>query len=237
MLPPLAGALVAEAFGLFALSFVGILAIHQLGQAPTGLIGIAIAQGLILAIAITIAAPISGGHINPAVTIGLLALGKIKPSAAIAYIVAQCVGGLLAGLAIMALIKANGAAIVANGTPVIALNTAREPLITIPGAVVAEAITTFFLMMAVLGTAVDPRAPKIGGFGIGLTVTADILAIGPLTGAAMNPARAFGPALAASMGHADIPWSQHWIYWVAPIAGALAASLLYRLFFEPRSAR
>jgi aquaporin Z len=88
-------------------------------------------------------------------------------------------------------------------------------------------------MLAVWMTAVDPRAPKIGGFGIGLTVTADILAIGPLTGAAMNPARATGPALAAAMGGGQIAWGQHWLYWVGPALGAIVASLLYQFVFAP----
>jgi len=231
-MPRLVPSLVAEAIGVFALSFIGILAIQQLGAVPGGLIGIALAHGLILSIMITATAHISGGHLNPAVTLGLLAIGKIKPPAAIAYIVAQVLGGLLAGLAVILMTKDHGAAVVASGTPGLG-HVAQVPIITIGGACIAEFIATFFLMSAVLGTAVDPRAPKIGGFGIGLTVTADILAIGPLTGAAMNPARATGPALAAAMGRVSIVWSDHWIYWVAPVAGAIAAALVYKAFFSP----
>ena len=88
-------------------------------------------------------------------------------------------------------------------------------------ALALEGTLTFFLMLAVLGTAVDSMAPKIGGFGIGLTVAMDILVGGPLTGAAMNPARVFGPGLAAGF------WEYHWVYWIGPIAGAAFASWLY----------
>src|SRR3954451_953448 len=84
-----------------------------------------------------------------------------------------------------------------------------------------EAVLTFLLLFAVFGTAVDPRAPKIGGFGIGLTVAFDILVGGPISGAAMNPARVFGPAVIGNH------WESHWVYWVAPILGGVIGALLY----------
>jgi len=228
-------ALVGEAIGVFALSFVGILAINQ---SAGGLVGVALAHGLILSIMITIFAATSGGHLNPAVTIGLMVGGKIKPGDAIAYIIAQVFGGFLAGLALMAIFKTNAAQIVANGTPAIATDAVTGlSLITVGGAFIAEMIATFFLVLAVWGTAVDPRAPKIGGFGIGLVVTADILAIGPLTGAAMNPARALGPALASLIGNAKYDWGNHWVYWAGPIAGGIFASVLYKAFMWPKDAK
>ncbi len=256
----LAPALVAEAVGVFALSFIGVLAIHELGDAGTlGLIGIALAHGLILAIMISAFAAVSGGHINPAVTIGLLVGKQIKIGPAIAYIIAQCIGGVLAGLVIMAIFagtKAHpaplpeptnpqavvnpdnaaspGAQLVANGTPALSDIPEKQPVSPM-GAFLAELVATFFLVTAVWGTAVDPRAPKIGGFGIGLTVTADILAIGPLTGAAMNPARAFGPALASALGGAHYDWSTHWIFWAGPITGGILASLLYYHLIYPKT--
>ncbi len=231
-------ALVAEAVGVFALSFVGILAIHELGSVPGGLIGIALAHGLILAIMISAFAATSGGHINPAVTIALLVGGKIKLGPAIAYIIAPCIGGFLAGLVIMAIFNShNGADLVAGGTPALGINVAdNQPYISVFGGFLAEVVTTFFLVTAVWGTAVDPRAPKIGGFGIGLTVAADILAIGPLTGAAMNPARAFGPALASTFAGAHYDWANHWIFWAGPIVGGIIASLLYRGLIYPKNA-
>jgi glycerol uptake facilitator-like aquaporin len=95
-------------------------------------------------------------------------------------------------------------------------------------AIAVEAIATFFLTFAVFGTAVDPKAPRVGGFAIGLTLTASILAIGPLTGASLNPARSFGPAVASGM------FEGHLIYWIGPILGAVAAALIYDLLFLPR---
>src|SRR5206468_4603163 len=88
-----------------------------------------------------------------------------------------------------------------------------------------EAILTFFLVFVVFGTGIDARGPKIGGLAIGLTVTLDILFGGPLTGAAMNPARTFGPALAASA------WSAHYVYWLGPLIGGGAAGMVYKTFF------
>ena len=231
-MPRLLPALIAEAIGVFALSFVGILAIHN---PAGGLVGVALAHGLILSIMISIFAATSGGHLNPAVTIGLCVGGKIAPGPAVAYIVAQCAGGFLAGLAILMIFAhADAPAIIAGGTPQIDL---KLPPVTAIGGCFAEMVATFFLVTAVWGTAVDPRAPKIGGFGIGLTVTADILALGPLTGAAMNPARAFGPAVAGAFAGASYNWSSHWIFWVGPIAGGILASLIYRGFIYPKDTR
>ena len=252
-------ALVAEAIGVFALSFIGILAIHELGAVPGGLIGIALAHGLILAIMISVFMAVSGGHINPAVTVGLLVGGKIKIGPALAYIIAQGIGGILAGLVVIAIFASTpkhpapapeptnpqavvslenagspGAQLVANGTPSLSDIPEKQPVSPF-GAFLAETVATFFLVLAVWGTAVDPRAPKIGGFGIGLVVTADILAIGPLTGAAMNPARAFGPALASTLGGAHYDWANHWIFWAGPLLGGILASLIYRGLIYPKN--
>ncbi|HEY4330015.1 MAG TPA: aquaporin [Phycisphaerae bacterium] len=227
-------ALVAEAIGTFGLCFVGIMAIHVHAiQHEAGLISVALAHGLILAIMISIFAATSGGHLNPAVTLGLLAGGKIKGGPAVGYIIAQCIGGILAGFAVMAIFPQDpkaadfGRTIVLQGTPAMADGSGITQ-ISLIGGCIAEAIATFFLVTAVWGTAVDPRAPKIGGFGIGLTVAADILAIGPLTGAAMNPARAFGPAVAATIAGGHYDWANHWVYWIGPVAGGVLASVIYR---------
>ena len=111
-----------------------------------------------------------------------------------------------------------------------AMTDGKDPAMTAPGfACVLEFIATFFLMFVIMGTAVDNRGvgktAAIGGFGIGLTVAADILCFGPLTGASMNPARSFGPALIG------VTWDFHWVYWVGPIAGALAAAFVYHCVF------
>jgi glycerol uptake facilitator-like aquaporin len=95
-------------------------------------------------------------------------------------------------------------------------------VVTFGQGVVVEAVLTFLLVFAVFGTAVDPRAPRVGGFAIGLVLTFDILAGGPLTGASMNPARTFGPAIASGV------WADHLVYWVGPILGGIVAAGLYR---------
>jgi glycerol uptake facilitator-like aquaporin len=142
-------------------------------------------------------------------------MGRITPPRAALYVLAQLVGGLAAGLALKA-VFADSWQPSALGTP--ALGAGITPLLGIG----IEAILTALLVLAVIGTAVDPRAPRIGGLAIGLAVAADILVGGPLTGAAMNPARWFGPAVAAG-AYAD--W---YVWWIGPAVGAGLAALLYR---------
>ena len=222
---------VAEGLGTFALTFIGagtILTTTFTGG-DASLIAIALAHGLVLAIAVSATMNISGGHINPAVTITMLVTGRIKPPLAIGYIVSQLVGASVAGFLLMFIFKSMGEAgaeaIIACklGTP--NLNAA----VSLWMGVLIEIILTFLLVFVIFGTAVDPRAPKIGGFGIGLAVTVDILMGGPLTGAAMNPARTFGTLLGGLGDTADL-WSQHWIYWLAPIVGAVLAGVFYDKF-------
>ena len=222
---------VAEGLGTFALTFIGagtILTTTFTGG-DASLIAIALAHGLVLAIAVSATMNISGGHINPAVTITMLVTGRIKPPLAIGYIVSQLVGASVAGFLLMFIFKSMGEAgaeaIIACklGTP--NLNAA----VLLWMGVLIEIILTFLLVFVIFGTAVDPRAPKIGGFGIGLAVTVDILMGGPLTGAAMNPARTFGTLLGGLGDTADL-WSQHWIYWLAPIVGAVLAGVFYDKF-------
>ena len=209
-------ALTAEVVGTFALCFGGILSIHNSGAANMGgsLLIPALAHGLIFAIFITAFAAISGGHLNPAVTTAMIISKRIKPAAGIAYIVAQIFGGALAGVAVMAC--GLGKDVVLSRTPIPADG------VTMVSAIIAEAICTFFLVLTVLTTAVDKRAPKMGGLFIGLSVTISILAIGPLTGGAMNPARWLGPAL-VTMDHL----ANATIYITGPILGGIFAVLLY----------
>jgi MIP family channel proteins len=230
-------ALVGEAIGVFGLSFVGILAIHQFNEVPSngGLVGVALAHGVMLAIMVTAFMNVSGGHINPAVTIGLLAGGKIKPLDAVLYVAAQVFGGMVAGLAVVAIFGHDeGLKILVGGTPAFHTDASNLKALTVFGAFLAELIATFFLVIAVWGTAVDPRAPKVGGFAIGLTVGVDILAIGPMTGGAMNPARAMGPAIAAMIGGDMTVWANHWIYWAGPVAGGVLATVIYKGLILPK---
>src|SRR5919202_2995942 len=157
---------------------------------------------------------VSGGHFNPAVTFGFVVTGRMRPVTGAIYWIAQLVG---ASLAALLLASAFGADPVSGGTPDLARG------VSFTTGVMVEAVTTFFLVLVVFGTAVDERAPKsVFPLAIGLTVALDIMAAGPITGAAMNPARTFGPGLAS--GH----WAAHWIYWVGPLAGGALASLVYK---------
>ncbi len=210
---------VAEFIGTFALIFIGIGAIHNLGTVPGGLLGIALAHGLTIAVMVSATGGISGGHLNPAVTFGLLVGGKINLKDSVAYWIAQLAGATAAALLIIAIAgHADGVGIVANGTPDL------SDKVSVAQGIAIEAVVTFFLVFVVFGSAVDARAPKIGGLAIGLTVAIGILFAGPWTGGALNPARTFGPALAS--GH----WNNHIVYWVGPMLGGLLAGLIYGRF-------
>jgi len=208
---------IAELVGSFCYFFVaaGIVVADQFTHGSIGLMGIALANGLVLAIMLTALRPVAGGYFNPAVTIGLLLIKKTGRPSAIAFIIAQLIGGALAGFLLRAIFPSSVWEAAYLGVPHLTANVSAGAGLFI------ELLLTFFLMIAVLGTSVDSMAPKLGGFGVGLMLTVDTLIGGTLTGAAANPARAFGPALAANY------WDSHWIYWIGPIIGACIASWLY----------
>ncbi len=213
----------AELIGIFALVFVGggsIMAAQMSGN-PNGLLIAALAHGTILAIMVTATMRISG-HLNPAVTLGFLVTRRIEPTMAMLYIVAQLLGAALAAYALKAVFPAGIAAATRLGGQSISVDLSALQ------AIFVEALATFFLTFVVFGTAVDPQAPKVGGFAIGLAVTADILAFGPLTGASMNPARSFGPAIVSGVLEGQA------VYWIGPIVGSCAAALLYDGLFLRR---
>jgi MIP family channel proteins len=212
----------AEFIGTFALVFIGGGAImaSDLAKNPAGITQIALAHGLILALMVTATMRVSG-HLNPAVTIGFLVTRRIEPIMAGVYLLAQILGAVLAAYALRGLFPAEVAAASRLGGQSVALD------VSMTQAIVLEAIATFFLVFVVFGTAVDPKAPRVGGFAIGLTVAADILAIGPLTGASMNPARSFGPAVVSGIFEGQA------VYWIGPIIGGIAAALLYDMLFIP----
>jgi MIP family channel proteins len=222
-MPSLLRRSIAEALGTFALIFIGVgsVAAKYYPDANYGIYGIATAHALVLAIMITATMAISGGHINPAVTIGLLVARRTTARTAGAYIVAQLIGAVLGALAIKAIFPIGVTRPIALATPAIASN------IQLSQAIALEAILTFFLVSAVFGTCVNAEAPKVGGFAVGLVLWFDIIVGGPLTGAAMNPARAFGPALVAGQ------WVAHGVYWVGPILGAVVAALLWEHVLLP----
>jgi aquaporin Z len=219
------GALLAEFIGTFTLIFIGvgsIIANHTTGGA-VGLTGIALAHGLAIACMVSATAAISGGHLNPAVTLGLLSAGKVKPGTAIKYIISQLAGAVVAAVLIKFCAPADSVTATSLGVP--ALGTGISPA----QGVVTELILTFLFVMVIFGTAVDGRAPKMGGLFIGLAIAFDVLAGGPITGAAMNPARSFGPAMVG--GHLE----NIWVYWVGPIAGAVLAAMVYKSTMEAKA--
>ena len=225
-MPRLASVLVAEAIGTFLFFFVGIGAVvlgSFTGDTSGGLIGVAFAHGLALAVMVSALGAVSGGHFNPAVTFGVWLTGRIEPGRAALYIVAQLVGGVAAALAVRAVFPESAWQPVAIGTPAVADG------ISVTGAIIVEAILTMVLVTAVFGTAIDPRAPKLGGLAIGLAVAVDIMMGGTLTGAAMNPARWFGPA--AVSGN----WANGYVWVIGPLLGAAVAALFYRYVLLPEA--
>jgi len=217
---------VAEFVATLALVFVGagsVIVASTPSLSGSGLVGVAIAHGLVLAVMVSVIGHISGGHVNPAVTVGAWVTGNIRAALAGLYIVAQPAGAVVGALLLRLVFPAADWRRGALGAPLV--NHAAG--MTAGKAAVLEAILTFFLVFAVYGTAIDDRGPfsKIAGLPIGLVLTFDILAGGPLTGAAMNPARALGPELVGGR------WSDWWVYWIGPIGGGIIAAAVYWFSF------
>ena len=215
-------ALIAEFIGTFALIFIGVgaIAADHITGGKLGLTGIALAHGLTIGVMASAVGAISGGHFNPAVTIALWSVKKIDAKNAVGYVIVQCLGAIVAAILIKLAVPADALSAVGMGTPALGLG------ITATMALITEIVLTFFLVFVIYGTAVDSRAPKCGGLFIGLAVTLDIFMGGPISGAAMNPARHLGPALLGG-GLANI-----WIYWVGPIVGGVLAAQVYKTQLE-----
>lgn len=215
-------ALIAEFIGTFTLIFIGVgaIAADNITGGKLGLTGIAFAHGLAIAVMASATAAVSGGHLNPAVTVGLWFAKKINGQAAVGYVIAQCLGAVTAAFLIKLCVPADVLAAIGMGTPALGNG------ISVQMALVTEIILTFFLVFVVYGTAVDVRGPKCGALFIGLTVTLDILMGGPISGAAMNPARYIGPALlGGGLEHC-------WVYWIGPIVGGILAAQIYKTQLE-----
>jgi MIP family channel proteins len=219
----LSTSLLAEFIGTFALVFIGAGA-GALGIG--GLVGVAFAHGLVVVGLAYSYGHISGTHINPAVTLGVLAAGKIDAPRAFSYIVFQIAGGILAAFVLAWVLGGTGtglgATTLARGLEVKDVTITITPLIGL----VVEAILTFFLVNAVMNAGISGKATIPGGLAIGLTLTFCILMGGPLTGASLNPARSIGPALATGN------FSNLWVYLLGPILGGVAAGLLYKAVYE-----
>jgi aquaporin Z len=214
--------MIAEFIGSFVFFFVGIGCAISVGIAgEQGLLVTALGNGLALAIMVSALAHISGGHFNPAITIGFLVTRRIAPLLALMYIVAQLAAGVAAAGMVRWLWPGTAAKAAGYGAP------ALDPGLSTGEGLVLEALLTSFLVFVVFATAADIRGAfkAIAGFAIGLTVTVDILVGGPLTGALMNPARAFGSHVV------DWSWDDAWIWYVGPILGGAIAALLYELLY------
>jgi len=214
---------VAEFIGTFALVLVGGAAIMVAKDtnSPAGLLGIALAHGLTLAVMVSALMRVSG-HFNPAVTLGFLATRRIDTSMAGVYILGQLIGAIVAAYALKFTFPFTLFEVTRGGGQSLALQVSGGQGFAL------EAIATFLMTIVIFGTVVDPKAPRIGGLGYGFVVAANMLAIGPLTGGSMNPARSFGPAVASGIFEAQL------IYWLAPITGAVLAALLYEHLFVRR---
>lgn len=211
--------LLAEGVGAFLLLFVGTGAIIAAGfihaGSGTSLLMSAFAHGLALGIAVTAALYISGGHINPAVTIGMLVARKISVRDSVAYILAQIFGATIAILLLIAIIPSPLGAASGWGLP------ALSSSITVLQGIAIEASITFLLVFSVFMTAANPKiGPKIGGLGVGLTLFILVLFAGPFTGAAANPAVYMGPAIATGN------FANWYVYWIGPVIGGTVAALI-----------
>ncbi|MDP8956866.1 MAG: aquaporin [Actinomycetota bacterium] len=215
---------VAEFVGTFALVFVGAGSIAVTAGTDGALVAVALAHGLVIGVMASAVGHISGGHFNPAVTLGFFLTRRMAPGLAASYWVAQFGAAVLGALFLTLAVPSALTDPVELGAPLVGDGVGAG------AAVVLEAVLTFFLVWVIFATAADPRGAftSIAGLAIGLTITFDILIGGPLTGAAMNPARAFGPELVQGA------WDDFWVWYLGPIVGGAAAALLYEaLYLRP----
>ena len=210
-------AAVAEFVATFALIVIGAGAVLLYANGQLDLTGVALANGLVFAIMISITAHLSGGLVNPAVAISLWVTGKLPTGRAGVLIVAELTGAVAGAFLLRFLLPSELYDSGSGGVP------ALGDGIAVAKGILIEAVTTFVLVFAVFGTMVDDRGPssKTAGLAVGLVLAAGIMAFGPYTGAAMNPARWFGPALATT------DWSDWYVWIVGPISGGIIAGVLY----------
>lgn len=204
----------AEFIGTFAIVFAGTGAImvNAVSDGALTHLGISFVFGAVVAAMIYALGHISDAHFNPAVTLAFWRSGFFDSKKVVSYILAQTTGGVLASLLLWLSLG-----------PVADMGVTRPLADNWLQAFVLETVLTFFLMLVILGTGLDRRGPiGFAGAAIGLTVGLEAACMGPITGASMNPARSFAPALVSGL------WAHHWLYWVAPILGAQIAVVAYR---------
>lgn len=211
--------LLAEFIGTFTLIFIGAgsVLVNEMSNGGVGIVGIAIAHGLAIAVMVSAIGHISGGKLNPAISLGLLFARKLTLRTAVFEIIAQLLGAILAAFFLSLIFPAAIREAVHLGTPSLGNG------ITGAVGILAESILVFFLVFVVFATMVDVEGSFkiVGGFGIGCVILFDILAAASITGPALNPARAFGPALISGF------WQDQYVYWVGPIIGGVLAGLFY----------
>lgn len=221
--------LAAEFVGTFALilaasgSICADQYLRSSGSTGIGILGIAVAQGLAISLMVTSLGHVSGGHFNPAISVGFWVTKRLSTLDTLLYGVAQILGAISAAYFLAAVLPEPVWRPVALGVTNLTTDFTRLH------GMFLEAALTFLLVFVVFATAVDHKGAfsKIAGFAIGLTITMDILIGGPFTGGSMNPARTLGPALAANQ------WNNHGVYWVGPLLGGVLAAVFYdRLFLR-----
>jgi aquaporin Z len=235
----------AELIGTFALVFLGAgtVCVSQMtvmaGQPQPYVVGIALAEGFILAVMLSATVNISGGYLNPAVTLMLWVYKRIDGVKCSWLIGAQILGAVLAGLCLRPLFTENVMISSHLGTPHLNLAAFNENHASMPvllSGIGIETALTFILTFAIFGTMIDPRGPRLAGLGVGLALTACILMGYGLTGAAVNPARWFGTVvweLTVPALQSQAPLSDHAVYWIGPIVGALLAGGIYMTLILP----
>jgi len=226
--------LLAEMVGTALLVLFGagsVVAALKLGKGNVDYPGvgmIAFAFGLVIAIVIYGFGTTSGAHINPAVSISLAVVRRFPWREVPAYVASQLLGGVLGGLLIVAVFGAGATSLGGVGSTSLADGTGYVR------GIAAEGIGTFLLLFAIMALAVDRRAPAgWAGLIIGLAVTVDILLIGPVTGASMNPARTFGPYLTNTLFGGSTPWAEFGVYVIGPLLGGALAAVAYDLIARP----
>ncbi|WP_051677806.1 MIP/aquaporin family protein [Bradyrhizobium sp. URHD0069] len=215
--------LLAEFIGTFSFVFIGAGAAAVVGDGVglPGIAAVAFAHGLAIMAFAFAYGPVSGGHMNPAVTVGVLAAGAMRAGDAVGYIISQLIGGVAGALFLRVVL---GGAETGLGTPALAHNLALGATtltITPAAGFMIEAVLAFFLVTVVLSTAVAGRAGNLAPLAIGMTLTLNIIMGGALTGAPFNPARALGPMVATGN------FNDAWLYVIAPLVGAIVAALLH----------
>ena len=220
----LAPKLLAEFIGTFSFVFIGAgtAAVVGDGMGLPGIVAIALAHGLAITAFVAAYGSVSGGHMNPAVTVGVLAAGAIDVVTAVGYVLSQLVGGIAGALLLRSVL---GGTATGLGTPALAHDLVLGGMsltITPASGFVIEAVLAFFLVTVVLSTAVAGRAGNLAPLAIGITLTFNILMGGALTGAPFNPARALGPMIATGR------WDDMWLYLLAPTVGAIVAASVHK---------